>query len=156
MQIYDNDGSQLGSARDVAGTPADFGMELLPPELDRLDHTLQLVMNRVPVAQAAGIKATVNGATTFASDEHPLIGPAFGVETYFLLTAFTAGIMESGGAAMCLARWIVEGRPPYDMTAFIWTSQAVSSARRFSRSSGATGSASVWCNLRWTIRRANA
>ncbi len=102
----------------ASGTPSDFGMELLPPELDRIGDTLELAMARVPAIARVGIHTIVNGGITFAADGQPLIGPPFGVENYYLLTGFTAGIMESGGAGKCLAEWIVEGRPPYDMFAF--------------------------------------
>ena len=32
----------------IDGVPADFGMELLPPDLDRVEHILALAMARVP------------------------------------------------------------------------------------------------------------
>ena len=102
----------------VDGTPADFGMELLPEELDRISPTLELVFERVPAINNAGIRTIVNGGITFAADGHALIGPASGLRNYYLFTGNTAGIMESGGSGMALARWIIDGVPPIDMATF--------------------------------------
>ncbi len=102
----------------VDGTPADFGMELLPDELERLETTLDLVSKRVPATNSAGIKTVFNGGITFTADGHALIGPAPGLRNYYLFTGNTAGIMESGGAGMALARWIIDGVPPMSMATF--------------------------------------
>ena len=87
----------------VEATPPDFGMELLPPDLDRVSPTLEKAMRRVPALAALGIKTTVNGAITFTADGHPLIGPAPAARNYYLFTGFNAGIMEGGGAGWMLA-----------------------------------------------------
>ena len=59
--------------------PPDFGMELLPPDLDRVEHIVAMAMERVPALAEAGIKTMVNGPITFTPDTNPLIGPAFGL-----------------------------------------------------------------------------
>ena len=102
----------------VETTPPDFGMELLPPDLDRVSPTLEKAMRRVPALAGLGIKTTVNGAITFTADGHPLIGPAPAARNYYLFTGFNAGIMEGGGAGWMLAEWLVNGEPPYDLLAF--------------------------------------
>lgn len=101
----------------VDGVPAEFGMELLPPELDWMEHILELVMTRIPVLADAGIKTIVNGPITFTPDANPLIGPAFGRDNAWLLTGSSMGVMEGGGAGMVLAEWIVNGEQPMDMLA---------------------------------------
>jgi len=99
----------------VDGVPAEFGMELLPPELDWMEPILELVMARIPALADAGVKTIVNGPITFTPDANPLIGPAFGRDNAWLLTGSSMGVMEGGGAGMMLAEWIVNGEQPMDM-----------------------------------------
>lgn len=101
----------------VDGVPVEFGMELLPPELDWMEHILEMVMARIPVLAEAGVKTIVNGPITFTPDANPLIGPAFGRDNAWLLTGSSMGVMEGGGAGMMLAEWIVNGEQPMDMLA---------------------------------------
>ncbi len=82
----------------VDGVPAGFGRELLPPDLDRIEHIVALAMARVPALAEAGIKTIVNGPITFTPDANPLIGPAFGLTNAWLLTGSSSGVMEGGGA----------------------------------------------------------
>jgi dimethylglycine dehydrogenase len=101
----------------VDGVPADFGMELLPPELERIEDIVAAAMERVPAFAEAGIKTVVNGPITFTPDGNPLIGPAFGLDNAWLLTGSSMGVMEGGGAGKFLAEWIVGGEPPMDALA---------------------------------------
>lgn len=101
----------------VDGVPPEFGMELLPPELDRVEQIIELAMARVPALANAGIKTVVNGPITFTPDANPLIGPAFGLPNAWLLTGSSMGVMEGGGAGSFLADWIVDGAPPSDALA---------------------------------------
>jgi len=98
----------------VDGVPPEFGMELLPPDLDRVEHIIAMAMERVPALAAAGIKRVVNGPITFTPDGNPLVGPAFGLSNVWLLTGSSMGVMEGGGAGAFLADWIVDGGPPRD------------------------------------------
>ncbi|MEZ5774457.1 MAG: FAD-dependent oxidoreductase [Hyphomicrobiaceae bacterium] len=101
----------------VDGVPPAFGMELLPPELDRVEHILEKAMARVPALATGGIKTVVNGPITFTPDANPLIGPAFGLPNAWLLTGSSMGVMEGGGAGRFLAGWITSGAPPSDALA---------------------------------------
>jgi len=101
----------------VDGVPADFGMELLPPDLERMEAIVEAAMARVPAFAEAGIKTIVNGPITFTPDANPLIGPAFGLDNAWLLTGSSMGVMEGGGAGKFLAEWIVGGEPPMDALA---------------------------------------
>ncbi len=98
----------------IDAVPPDFGMELLPPDLDRIEDIVEAAMNRVPALAAGGIKTVVNGPITFTPDAGPLIGPAFGCENGWLLTGSSMGVMEGGGAGKFLAEWMVGGEPPMD------------------------------------------
>ena len=101
----------------VEGVPPDFGMELLPPELERMEAILELAMARVPALAEGGVKTIVHGPITFTPDANPLIGPAFGIDKAWLLTGSSMGVMEGGGAGHFLAEWIVGGEPPMDALA---------------------------------------
>ena len=110
---YEADGRPWG----VDGIPPDFGMELLPPELDRVESIVAMAMERVPALANAGIKTIVHGPITFTPDANPLVGPAFGVENAWLLAGSSMGVMEGGGAGRFLADWMVDGAPPMDALA---------------------------------------
>ena len=101
----------------VDGVPPEFGMELLPPDLDRVEHIVAMAMERVPALAEAGIKTIVNGPITFTPDANPLIGPAFGLDNAWLLTGSSMGVMEGGGAGDFLSDWIINGAPPRDALA---------------------------------------
>jgi dimethylglycine dehydrogenase len=101
----------------IDGVPPEFGMELLPPDLERVEHIIELAMARVPALANAGIKTVVNGPITFTPDANPLIGPAWGLHNAWMLTGSSMGVMEGGGAGSFLADWIVDGAPPSDALA---------------------------------------
>ncbi len=101
----------------VDGVPPDFGAELMPPDLDRVEHIIEAAMARVPALGTAGIKTVVNGPITFTPDANPLIGPAHGVPNAWLLTGSSMGVMEGGGAGKFLAHWMTHGAPPMDALA---------------------------------------
>ncbi len=110
---YENQAAPWG----VDGIPPEFGMDLMPPDLDRVEHIVAQAMDRVPALAGAGIKTVVNGPITFTPDANPLIGPAFGLPNAWLLTGSSMGVMEGGGAGAFLADWIVDGAPPMDALA---------------------------------------
>ena len=110
---YEADGRPWG----VDGVPSGFGMELLPPELDRIEPIAALAMERVPALARAGVKTVVHGPITFTPDANPLIGPIFGLDDAWLLTGSSMGVMEGGGAGRFLADWMADGAPPMDALA---------------------------------------
>ena len=110
---YEADGHPWG----VDGIPPEFGMELMPPDLDRVEPIVAMAMERVPALAQAGIKTIVNGPITFTPDANPLVGPAFGLERAWLLAGSSMGVMEGGGAGRFLADWMVDGAPPMDALA---------------------------------------
>ncbi|HUI18353.1 MAG TPA: FAD-dependent oxidoreductase [Alphaproteobacteria bacterium] len=99
----------------VGRIPAGFGMELLPPELDRLQTIFEQAIARVPALGRAGIKRVVNGAITYTPDGNPMLGPVRGLPNYFLAVGFSFGITQAGGAGKELAEWIVEGEPGHEL-----------------------------------------
>ena len=101
----------------VDGVPDGFGMELLEPDLARIEPIVACAMRRLPALTEGGVRSIVNGPITFTPDANPLIGPAFGLPNSWLLTGSSMGVMEGGGAGRFLAEWIVAGEPPMDAQA---------------------------------------
>ncbi len=99
----------------VDGAPWDFGQELFPGDLERLEPHIEAAINRVPVFAEAGIKDVVNGAICYTPDGSPMIGPAWGLRNFWLNEGHSFGVTAAGGAGWQLAEWIVEGEPGIDM-----------------------------------------
>ena len=106
-----------GVAWAVDGVPPEFGRELLPAQLERIEAVAMNAMARVPAAAHGGVKTVVHGPITFTPDANPLIGPAFGLPDAWLLTGSSMGVMEGGGAGAFLAEWMTHGEPPMDALA---------------------------------------
>lgn len=101
----------------VDGVPPEFGAELMPPDLDRVEHIIMAAMERIPALETGGVKSVINGPITFTPDANPLIGPAQGLANAWLLTGSSMGVMEGGGAGRFLAHWMTHGAPPMDALA---------------------------------------
>ena len=101
----------------VDGVPPEFGADLMPPDLDRVEHIIEAAMARIPALGEGGVKSVINGPITFTPDANPLIGPAHGVDNAWLLTGSSRGVMEGGGAGWFLAHWMTHGAPPMDALA---------------------------------------
>ncbi|MFQ5936843.1 MAG: FAD-dependent oxidoreductase, partial [Acidiferrobacterales bacterium] len=101
----------------VDGVPKDFGQELLPADIDRLEPHIEAAIHRVPIFGKAGIKECVNGPIPYTPDGSPLVGPAWGLKNYWLNEGHSFGITAAGGAGWQLAEWIVEGESGIDMLA---------------------------------------
>jgi dimethylglycine dehydrogenase len=100
------------------GTPPDFGHELLPNHLDRIERNLAQAMERVPVLAQVGIKRVINGPMIFSPDLNPLIGPYPGVPNYWCACGVMTGFSQSAAIGMVLAGWMTEREPPLDV--FMW------------------------------------
>ncbi|MEM9579484.1 MAG: FAD-dependent oxidoreductase, partial [Pseudomonadota bacterium] len=101
----------------VDGVPPEFGADLMPPDLDRVEHIIEAAMARIPALETGGVKSVINGPITFTPDANPLIGPAHGLDNAWLLTGSSMGVMEGGGAGWFLAHWMTHGAPPMDALA---------------------------------------
>lgn len=102
----------------VDGIPAQFGQDLLPPDIDRIEAIVDMAMERVPMLRTTGIKRVVNGPIPHTPDGGPLIGPVAGVPNYWCICGFSVGIGQGGGAGKYLADWIVDGEPEMEMYEF--------------------------------------
>ena len=97
------------------GAPWDYGVELLPENIDRIAAELELVHRRYPVLQEAGIRKWVNGAFTFSPDGNPLIGGVAGKRGYWLACGVMAGFLQGGGVGKSLAELMIHGEASTDI-----------------------------------------
>jgi dimethylglycine dehydrogenase len=98
----------------VNGTPWDFGQELLPDDLDKVEASIEFAFKRFPVLERSGIKSVIHGPFTFAPDGNPLVGPVPGMRNYWSACAVMAGFSQGGGVGLMLAQWMVEGETERD------------------------------------------
>ncbi len=95
----------------VDGTPWDFGHELLPDDLDKIEDSIAFAYNRFPILERAGVKSVIHGPFTFAPDGNPLVGPVPGMRGYWSACGVMAGFSQGGGVGLTLAQWMIEGEP---------------------------------------------
>ena len=98
--------------------PFDFGGELFPANMDRLELFALPAAGRLPILNEIGIRTVINGPIPVSADGEPVMGPAPERENLFVACGFTAGIAASGGAGEAMANWILEGDPGLDLWAF--------------------------------------
>ncbi|CAK4610834.1 hypothetical protein LEN26_016671 [Aphanomyces euteiches] len=100
------------------GVPAGFGKELFPPDVDRILPHLEAAMERMPVLAEAGIQNVTCGPIAYAPDAYPLVGPLphRKLRSVFIANGMSYGIAHGGGCGDYIARWVLDGEPPYDLT----------------------------------------
>lgn len=97
------------------GADWDFGMDLLPPDIDRISPELAIGFERFPSLQNVGIRKWVNGAFTFTPDGNPLVGPVPGLKNYWVACGCMGGFSQGGAIGLTLANWMIHGEPGYDI-----------------------------------------
>lgn len=97
------------------GAPWDYGIELIPEDIDRISPELAKGFERFPCLRDAGIRKWVNGAFTFTPDGNPLVGPVPGVPGYWVACGVMAGFSQGGGVGKSLAEWMIHGEPESDV-----------------------------------------
>ena len=117
------------------GTPLDFGHDLLPDDLGRIEENIMRACERVPALATAGIKRVINGPMIWSPDSAALFGPVPELKNYYCCNGIIPGFSQSGGLGMLLAQWIVEGETeldmfPWDMARYdTWTNKSFTKAR---------------------------
>ncbi|MFC5175279.1 FAD-dependent oxidoreductase [Nocardioides taihuensis] len=107
----------VGAAWHLDAPPADFAFGTIPPDWDRMTPFLERAMWRYPGLEGIGLRKLFCGPESFTADVHPLLGPAPEVEGVFVAAGMNSlGILSGGGAGSVVAQWIVDGRPPVDVT----------------------------------------
>ncbi|CDX46325.1 putative dimethylglycine dehydrogenase [Mesorhizobium plurifarium] len=97
------------------GAPWDYGIELIPEDIDRISPELAKAYERFPCLAKAGIRKWVNGAFTFTPDGNPLVGPVRGLSNYWVACGVMAGFSQGGGVGKSLAEWMIHGEPEADI-----------------------------------------
>jgi dimethylglycine dehydrogenase len=97
------------------GAAWDYGMELLPEDIDRISPELLIGFSRFPTLERAGIRKWVNGAFTFTPDGNPLVGPVPGRRNFWAACGCMGGFSQGGAIGKVLADWITEGDPGTDI-----------------------------------------
>ena len=95
-----------------------FNMELLEPELDRLEEHLKKGMDRIPQFRDVGIKKMICGPITHTPDGNFLAGPAPGLKNFWMFCASSVGIAQGGGAGKYMAQWMTYGDADINMLEF--------------------------------------
>ncbi|MCZ4283055.1 FAD-dependent oxidoreductase [Kiloniella laminariae] len=98
------------------GTPLNFGHELLPDDLGRMEEEFCQAVDLIPSLAEAGIKSVINGPMIFSPDLGPLIGPYPGKPGYFCANGVMTGFNQGGGIGKVLAEWIIDGEPSLDVS----------------------------------------
>ncbi|MDP6137829.1 MAG: FAD-dependent oxidoreductase, partial [Arenicellales bacterium] len=104
---YEKQGAE---AWGLDGVDWGFDMELLTPEIDRLETSLELAAERIPCWAEAGIKRVVHGPITHTPDGGFLLGPAEGLRNYWLCCGASIGITQGPGCGKYLAQWMAHGQ----------------------------------------------
>ncbi|HET9910117.1 MAG TPA: FAD-dependent oxidoreductase [Anaerolineales bacterium] len=99
------------------GADWDYGMTLLPTDINRISPELEIGFNRFPVLQHVGIRKWVNGAFTFTPDGNPLVGPVPGLKNYWVACGCMGGFSQGGAIGLTLANWMIHHDPGYDIFA---------------------------------------
>ena len=99
------------------GADWDYGMVLLPEDVERIAPELEIGLARFPALQTAGIRKWVHGAFTFTPDGNPLVGPVPGRPGYWAACGVMAGYSQCAAIGLALANWIVDGDPGDDVFA---------------------------------------
>jgi dimethylglycine dehydrogenase len=97
------------------GAEWDYGMELIPEDIERISDELNIGFARFPRLQTIGIRKWVNGAFTFTPDGNPLVGPVPGLRNYWAACGCMSGFSQGGAIGLVLANWMIEGDPGADI-----------------------------------------
>ena len=99
----------------VDGPGRESEYELFQEDLERLEDHINSAIFRVPAFGEVGVKKVYNGAIAYTPDGNPIVGPAWGIDNYWINEGHSFGITAAGGAGWQLAEWIVDGEPTVDM-----------------------------------------
>jgi dimethylglycine dehydrogenase len=115
--VYETSG--LAAAWEPSNVPQwDASNELFPDDLDRIAPWLERAIERMPVLGAAGFRRIINGAIPHTPDGAPLLGPAPGIQNFWMCCGSSFGIAQGAGCGKYLAQWMLEGDAEINMVEF--------------------------------------
>ncbi|MEM7334242.1 MAG: FAD-dependent oxidoreductase [Chloroflexota bacterium] len=116
--------------------PWELENPLFEADYDRIMPWLENAFDRMPILADKGIMRVVHGAITHPPDGNMLLGPAPGLDNYWLCCGTQIGIGWGPGGGKYLAQWMVHGAADVSMRAF--------DPRRFG----------TWVDENWRINKA--
>ena len=94
-----------------------FDIKDMPLDIEVLRSAAAEVKDQLPILQTAQVRELRGGIPTMTADGHHILGPAPGVEGfYFASGCNVAGLSISPTVGEALAAWIVDGKPPVDLS----------------------------------------
>jgi sarcosine oxidase subunit beta len=102
------------------GDVVDIGDDLaVPMDWSMMEDTVQMAVHRLPVLERARIAGGWAGLRPLTPDDHAIIGPAPGVDGFFVAVGFGGhGFQHSPATGRVVAEWIVDGKPSTDVSLF--------------------------------------
>ncbi|RLV50017.1 FAD-dependent oxidoreductase [Nocardioides mangrovicus] len=98
--------------------PYPFEFSLLGEDWEHFSILMNNALLRIPALETTGIRKFYNGPESFTPDNHFLLGPAPGLNGFYVGAGFNSvGIASAGGAGRALAEWVVAGEPTSDLLA---------------------------------------
>ncbi|HEY7590194.1 MAG TPA: FAD-dependent oxidoreductase, partial [Candidatus Limnocylindrales bacterium] len=99
------------------GIPDELAFAQLPADWDHLEPFIALAARRLPLLNKVGIKLFFNGPESFTPDDRYILGPAPGLDGYWVAAGFNSVGFQSGpGVGRAMADWIADGHPPMDLS----------------------------------------
>ncbi|XP_026462833.1 sarcosine dehydrogenase, mitochondrial-like [Ctenocephalides felis] len=113
MGGYETDPILLGKV------PPDFSFGLYELDWSVFEAHTSWAGKICPAFDQAGIKSTVCGPESFTPDHKPIMGPDPRLHGLFHNCGYnSAGMMLGAGCAKQMAKWVINGRPDFDMFAY--------------------------------------
>jgi sarcosine oxidase subunit beta len=102
------------------GDVEDIGQDqLVPMDWGKLDQTVTKAVHRLPMLEHAQIAGGWAGLRPLTPDDHAILGPAPGVDGFFLAVGFGGhGFQHSPMTGRMVAEWIIDGKPSIDLSLF--------------------------------------
>jgi sarcosine oxidase subunit beta len=102
------------------GDVQDIGQDqIVPMDWGKLDETVPKAVHRLPLIERAKIAGGWAGLRPLTPDDHAILGPAPGVDGFFLAVGFGGhGFQHSPMTGRMVAEWILDGKPSMDLSLF--------------------------------------
>ena len=102
---------------DMQSLGTNFDVKDMPLDIEVLRSAAAEVKDQLPILQTAQVREFRGGIPTMTADGHHVLGPAPGIEGfYFASGCNVAGLSISPTIGEVLATWIIDGKPPVDLS----------------------------------------
>jgi glycine/D-amino acid oxidase-like deaminating enzyme len=102
---------------DMQSLGATFDVKDMPLDIEVLHSAATDVQAQLPILKIAKVREFRGGIPTMTADGHHILGPAPGIAGFhFASGCNVAGLSISPAIGEALATWIVDGKPPVDLS----------------------------------------